>query len=101
VANTTYIGVHMLGLDNQELADRFARAGNRFDGDHWELGPYEVPVLKGVTGWLIGKVQMRLSFENNAVVVVEVVEGQVGEDGAPLLYYSGAYSRSAPLDYEI
>ena len=77
------------------------RAGNRFDGDHWELGPHEVPVLKGVTGWLIGKVQMRLSFENNAVVVVEVVEGQVGDDGVPLLYHSGAYSQPVPLDYEI
>ena len=101
IANTTHIGVHMLGLDNQELADRFARTKDRFDGDHWELGPHEVPILKDVAGWLIGKIQMRLSFENNAVVVVEVVEGQVGEDGTPLLYHSGAYSQPVPLDYEI
>ncbi|MET3921892.1 flavin reductase (DIM6/NTAB) family NADH-FMN oxidoreductase RutF [Arthrobacter sp. UYEF20] len=101
VANTTYIGVHMLGLENQELADRFARTSNRFEGDHWQLGPHEVPILKDVSGWLIGKVQMRLSFENNAVVVVEVVEGEVGEDGTPLLYHSGSYSQPVPLDYEI
>jgi flavin reductase (DIM6/NTAB) family NADH-FMN oxidoreductase RutF len=101
IANTTYIGVHMLGLYNQELADRFARTKNRFEGDHWEFGPYDVPVLKDVAGWLIGKIQMRLSFENNAVVVVEVVEGQVGEDGSPLLYHSGAYGQPVPLDYEI
>ena len=101
VANTTYIGVHMLGLENQELAERFARTRDRFDGDHWEPGPHGVPILKDVAGWLIGKVQMRLSFENNAVVVVEVVAGRVGDDGTPLLYHSGAYSRSAPLDYEI
>lgn len=101
VANATYIGLHMLGLENQELADRFARTRNRFEGDHWEFGPHEVPILNDVTGWLIGKIQMRLSFENNAVVVVEVVDGQVGEDGAPLLYHSGAYSQPAPLDYEI
>lgn len=45
---------------------------------------------------------MRLSFENNAVVVVEVIDGQVGEDGTPpLLYHSGGYSKPAPLDYEI
>lgn len=101
VANTTYIGVHMLGLENQALADRFARTSNRFEGDHWTLGPHEVPILNDVAGWLIGKVQMRLSFENNAVVVVEVVEGEVGADGAPLLYHSGAYGQPAPLDYEI
>jgi flavin reductase (DIM6/NTAB) family NADH-FMN oxidoreductase RutF len=44
---------------------------------------------------------MRLSFENNAVVVVEVVEGEVGEDGTPLLYHSGTYGQPVPLDYEI
>jgi flavin reductase (DIM6/NTAB) family NADH-FMN oxidoreductase RutF len=101
VANTTHIGVHMLGLENQELAERFARTKNRFGGDHWELGPHDVPILKDVAGWLIGKIQMRLSFENNAVVVVEVVDGQVGEDGSPLLYHAGGYGQPVPLDYEI
>ncbi|MCP1413453.1 flavin reductase family protein [Paenarthrobacter sp. A20] len=101
VANAEYIGVHMLGLENQALANRFARTRDRFEGDHWEPGPHEVPILKDVSGWLVGKIQMRLSFENNAVVVVEVIDGQVGEDGTPLLYHSGGYSKPAPLDYEI
>jgi flavin reductase (DIM6/NTAB) family NADH-FMN oxidoreductase RutF len=101
VANTTYLGVHMLGLENQVLADRFARGTDRFEGDHWEDGPHGVPVLKDVAGWLIGEVQMRLSFENNAVVVVQVVDGQVGGEGSPLLYHGGAYGQPVPLDYEI
>ncbi|MGW9415187.1 flavin reductase family protein [Arthrobacter cupressi] len=102
IANSTYIGLHMLGHENEALADRFARGGGeRFEGDHWEPGPFGVPLLKNVTGWLIGKIQMRLSFENNAVVVVEVVDGQVGEDGSPLLYHSGSYGQPVPLDYEI
>ncbi|WP_426998967.1 flavin reductase family protein [Pseudarthrobacter sp. N5] len=101
VANTAHIGVHMLGLENQDLADRFARTTDRFEGDHWETGPHDVPVLKDVAGWLIGKIQMRLSFENNAVVVVEVVGGQIGDDGSPLLYHSGAYGQPVPLEYEI
>ncbi|OFI38322.1 flavin oxidoreductase [Arthrobacter sp. SW1] len=101
VANSSYIGLHMLGHENQALADRFARGTERFEGDHWEPGPHGVPLLKNVTGWLVGKIQMRLSFENNAVVVVEVVDGQVGEDGSPLLYHSGSYGQPVPLDYEI
>ncbi|ACL39571.1 flavin reductase domain protein FMN-binding [Pseudarthrobacter chlorophenolicus A6] len=101
VANTTHIGVHMLGLENQQLAARFSAAGNRFEGDHWATGPHGVPVLKDVAGWLIGEVQMRLSFENNAVVVVQVVDGQVGGEGTPLLYHSGGYGQPVPLDYEI
>ncbi|MGG5172956.1 flavin reductase family protein [Pseudarthrobacter sp. J1738] len=101
VANSDYIGLHMLGLDNQALADRFARTKDRFGGDHWELGPHNVPVLKDVSGWLIGKIQTRLSFENNAVIVVEVVGGTVGQAGTPLLYHGGKYSQPTPLDYEI
>jgi flavin reductase (DIM6/NTAB) family NADH-FMN oxidoreductase RutF len=101
VANTQYIGVHMLGLENQELAARFASPGNRFEGNHWEIGPHGVPILNDVAGWLIGEVQMRLSFENNAVVVVQVVDGQVGGDGSPLLYHGGSYGQPVPLDYEI
>lgn len=101
VANATHLGVHMLGLENHELADRFARTNDRFGGDHWTLGPHDVPVLKGVAGWLIGEIQMRLSFENNAVVVVQVVGGEVGGDGSPLLYHGGSYGQPVPLDYEI
>ncbi|WP_284983865.1 flavin reductase family protein [Arthrobacter sp. efr-133-TYG-118] len=101
VANSTYIGLHMLGLENQALADRFARTQERFEGDHWEPGPFDVPILKNVAGWLIGKIQMRLSFENNAIVVVEVVDGLVGEEDTPLLYHSGSYGQPVPLDYEI
>lgn len=101
VANSSYIGLHMLGHENQALADRFARGRERFEGGHWEPGPHSVPLLKNVAGWLVGKIQMRLSFENNAVVVVEVVDGQVGDDGSPLLYHSGSYGQPVPLDYEI
>lgn len=101
VANTSYIGVHMLGLANRELADRFARSRDRFDGDHWKPGPHGVPVLENVAAHLIGRISMRLSFENNAVVVAEVVSGEVGEPGVPLLYHGGAYGQPTALDYEI
>ena len=66
VANTTYIGVHMLGLENQELAERFARTRDRFAGDHWASGPHEVPVLKDVAGWLVGKIQMRQALSRDS-----------------------------------
>ena len=102
VANTTYIGRPHAGAGEPGPGRPVsARTRNRFEGDHWELGPHGVPVLKDVAGWLIGEVQMRLSFENNAVVVVEVVDGQVGGDGLPLLYHGGGYSQPVPLDYEI
>lgn len=101
VANSTYVGVHMLGLENRELAERFARARDRFSGEHWEAGPHGVPLLKDVPAYLVGRIELRLSFENNAVVVVDVVDGSLGDEKAPLLYHSGAYVRPHPLEYEI
>lgn len=101
VANTNYIGVHMLGLANRDLADRFARSRDRFGGDHWKPGPHGVPLLQNVAAHLIGRISMRLSFENNAVVVAEVESGEVGPPGVPLLYHGGVYGQPTALDYEI
>lgn len=91
----------MMSTDNKVLAERFARSKDRFSGDHWSPGPHSVPVLHGVAGWLIGRISMRLSFENNAVVVTEVVAGETGPDGAPLLYHGGSYGTPAATDYVI
>lgn len=101
VANTSYIGVHMLGLGNQGLADRFARTKDRFSGSHWTPGPYGIPLLHDVTGWLLGRISMRLSFENNAVIVAEVVAGEADGTEAPLLYHGGGYGQPVPIEYQI
>jgi len=43
VANTTYLGVHMLGLDNLQLADRFAGAlDSPPSSSSWSLPSAEV-----------------------------------------------------------
>ncbi|MHA7239008.1 flavin reductase family protein [Arthrobacter sp. TMS1-12-1] len=101
VANTNFVGVHMLSTENEGLANRFARTKDRFTGDHWEPGPEGVPILRDVAGWLVGRISMRLSFENNAVVVAEVVAGSIGPDGAPLLYHGGSYGTHTATDYVI
>jgi flavin reductase (DIM6/NTAB) family NADH-FMN oxidoreductase RutF len=101
VANTNYVGVHMLSTENEGLANRFARTKDRFTGDHWDAGPEGVPILRDVAGWLLGRISMRLSFENNAVVVAEVVAGSIGPDGAPLLYHGGSYGTPTATDYVI
>lgn len=101
VANADFVGVHMLGLMNRGLADRFARTRDRFEGDHWRRGAQDVPLLHDVAGWLVGRIVARLSFESNAVIVAEVVDGAVGRDDVPLLYHGGAYGQPSPLEYEI
>ncbi|MFI5084367.1 MAG: flavin reductase family protein [Actinomycetales bacterium] len=100
-----YIGVHMLGHGNRGLADTFARSRERFKNAGWAEGDFGVPVLEGVTGWLVGRIEARIPFGNNAVIVAQVVGGgrgpAAGDEGGPLLYHSGRYALPANLDYEI
>ncbi|WP_083956192.1 flavin reductase family protein [Tersicoccus phoenicis] len=104
VEAATHLGVHFLGVANQPLADRFARTRDRFDEQNWELGPQGVPILRGVRGWLVGLIEARIPFDNNAVVVARIVDGgaPTGEDPMnPLLYHSGRYYLAGDLDYQI
>ena len=89
------------GKDSVVLLRIATRTKDRFTGDHWEPGPEGVPVLRDVAGWLVGRISMRLSFENNAVVVAEVVAASIGPDGAPLLYHGGSYGTPTATDYVI
>ncbi|MBW4095656.1 MAG: flavin reductase [Acidobacteria bacterium] len=105
VKSAEYIGVHMLGNAHRDLADSFARSKDRFNDAVWATGDFGVPVIAGVTGWLVGRVEARYVFDNNAVIVAQVVGGGNGpvdagpENAGPLLYHSGQYARPASLDY--
>ncbi|GGC94435.1 flavin-dependent reductase [Tersicoccus solisilvae] len=104
VEAATHLGVHFLGVANQRLADRFARTRDRFDEHNWDLGPLGVPILHDVRGWLVGLIEARMPFDNNAVVVARIVDGgaPTGDDPTdPLLYHSGRYYLAGDLEYEI
>lgn len=104
VEAATHLGVHFLGVANQPLADRFARTRDRFDEHNWDLGPQGVPVLHGVRGWLVGLIEARIPFDNNAVIVARIVDGgaSAADDATdPLLYHSGRYYLAGDLGYEI
>ena len=52
----------------------------RFDGDHWYPGPHGLPIIKDVTSWMIGRIVERFPVHNNAVVVVQIEQGELGDD---------------------
>ncbi len=84
--------IHTLGPRTKHLAEKLA-ADNalRFVGDHWYAGPHGLPLLRGVTSWMIATVIEVHHVHNNAVVVVEIEEGAVGEADAALLYHERQY----------
>jgi flavin reductase (DIM6/NTAB) family NADH-FMN oxidoreductase RutF len=86
--------IHMLGPRSRHLAERMAAEHSvRFDGDHWSAGPHELPVLRGVTAWMIGQIVEVHPVHNNAVVVVQIETGALGDEDEALLYHERAYMR--------
>jgi flavin reductase (DIM6/NTAB) family NADH-FMN oxidoreductase RutF len=92
VAETDRVVIHMLGVRNRGVAQKLSGdQSQRFEGDHWSPGPHGLPVIKDVTSWMVGHIVERFSVHNNAVIVVQIEEGGLGEDDRPLLYHERQY----------
>lgn len=92
LCKATWVAIHTLGENNRELAAKLAADHTkRFLDDDWEIGPKGLPIFKGVTSVAIGAIREIHSVENNAVVVVDIVEGLLGVEQRPLLYFKRDY----------
>jgi flavin reductase (DIM6/NTAB) family NADH-FMN oxidoreductase RutF len=84
--------IHMLGARNRAVAELLAGPhAARFVGDHWHPGPYGLPLLDGVTSWMVGRIIDRVAVHNNAVVVVQIESGGMGVDDEALLYHERTF----------
>jgi len=50
-----------------------------------------LPILEGVTSWMVGRIVERFPVANSAVVVVQIEDGALGEPDAALLYHERTY----------
>lgn len=92
VVGTDHVLIHLLGRRNRALAERMAGDHDaRFTGDHWAPGPLGLPLLADVTAWMLGRIVVREPVEENAVVVVRIEDGGLGDPDVPLLYHERAY----------
>jgi flavin reductase (DIM6/NTAB) family NADH-FMN oxidoreductase RutF len=94
VAETSHVGVHVLGEHQEELAATFARSGaDRFAAPTgWRSGPHGVPLLEGVSAWLVCRVVARIPAADHHIVVAEAVAGDPDGPGRPLLYHQGRFA---------
>ncbi|QWB27443.1 MULTISPECIES: flavin reductase family protein [Streptomyces] len=97
IAATEHVGVHILGEHQQELAATFARSGaDRFaEPTAWRDGPEGVPLLDGVSAWLVARVAARVPAGDHRLVLAEVLHGDPTGAGRPLLYHQGRFRRLA------
>lgn len=94
VADATHIGVHLLGERQQELAATFARSGaDRFGPTtSWRTGPEGVPLLDGVTAWMVCEIVARIPAGDHRIVLARPVAGDPEGPGRPLLYHQGRFN---------
>ncbi|MCU1404108.1 MAG: flavin reductase [Glaciihabitans sp.] len=89
-----HVAIHMLGPGSRHHAERLAATQEkRFVGDHWSAGPFGVPILSGVTAWMLGTILEIHPVHNNAVVVVQIASGGLGAEDDALLYHERRYFR--------
>lgn len=92
VSGTDWVSIQTMGARTRHLAERMSGAHDlRFEGDHWVPGPHGLPILEGVTSWMIGRIVERFPVANNAVIVVQIEEGALGEPDEALLYHERTY----------
>ncbi|MGV8857040.1 flavin reductase family protein [Rhodoglobus sp.] len=93
------VAIHMLGPRSRHLAERMAADHDlRFEGDHWHADPNGLPLLDGATAIAIGRIVDVHPVHNNAIVVVEIDHGILGDEDEALLYHERTYMRPHALD---
>ncbi|MEE4544932.1 flavin reductase family protein [Streptomyces sp. V4-01] len=95
LAEAPYVGVHILGGHQEDVAALFARSGaDRFGpGTAWRPGPHGVPLLDGVAAWLVCRTVARVPAGDHRIVLAQAeAAGQQGP-GDPLLYHEGGFHR--------
>lgn len=92
IEQAQYAAIHTLGEKNLALAQKMAADHTqRFSDSDWHTGPFGVPVFGDATAVLIVKIREIHNVESNAVVIVDVIEGLLGETDPALLYYQRGY----------
>lgn len=94
MSEAAYVGVHVLGEHQEELATRFALSGaDRFGAPtRWGSGPHGVPLLDEVSAWLVCRIAARVPAGDHHIVVAEAVAGNPDGPGRPLLYHQGRFN---------
>ncbi|MEU3458907.1 flavin reductase family protein [Streptomyces sp. NPDC006733] len=94
LAEAPFVGVHVLGEHQEALAATFARSGaDRFGpATGWREGPHGVPLLDGVSAWLVCRVLARIPAGDHRIVVAQALAGDPTGPGGPLLYHQGGFN---------
>lgn len=90
--------IHTLGPRSRHHAERMAADRDlRFAGGHFVAGEHGIPVLDDATSWMLGRIIEVHPVHGNAVVIVQIEDGALGEPDEALLYHERSYMRPESL----
>jgi len=83
--------VNLLAESQVELSNRFAsRSEDKFSGLEFTRGSLDLPILPGTLGYIECRVTAELPGGDHTIFVGQIEHAET-RDGAPLLYFRGAY----------
>ena len=86
------VAIHMLGPRSIHHAQRMAADRDlRFQHEQWHEGQGGVPILDGVTAWMLGSIIEVHPVFANAVIVARIEDGALGDEDDALLYHERTY----------
>lgn len=92
----SHLAVHLLSADQTELARIFATGGataaEKFAPADCRRGPHGTLLIGGVVAWVVGQPLRRIKAGDHSIVLVEPLDAG-HDDGAPLVYHDGTFTR--------
>lgn len=91
---TAPLSVNLLSRDQQTVSAAFSGGvarEERFKAGTWREGHNGLPVLDGAQANLLCVVDAMLAYGTHSIVIARVLEAQVSDTVAPLIYQDGGY----------
>jgi flavin reductase (DIM6/NTAB) family NADH-FMN oxidoreductase RutF len=90
-------GVSFLGVAQESLSRLFATSASpepgRLRGVPYRIGSHGAPLIEGAIAWLECAVSDRWPGGDHTIFLASVLDGAVGHDGEPLVYFRSRYRR--------
>ncbi|MEP3297455.1 MAG: flavin reductase family protein [Pseudoruegeria sp.] len=94
-SNAENYAIHVLGEDQMELCQTFAKKEHTFDGLAWTACDMGVPLIEGCLARFECKKHAEVDAGDHVIIIGQVKRASI-RDGAPLLFSSGQFGHFAP-----
>jgi flavin reductase (DIM6/NTAB) family NADH-FMN oxidoreductase RutF len=90
--------INILREDQEHISRTFAtrNASHALDEVEFELGALGAPLITGCLAYLQCRVVDQMEAGDHTILLAQVEQAHLGEEGPPLLYYRGRYGVEGP-----